>query len=208
MSRQDLYTAMSRFTRQDLFGLDCSDCDRVFAVKIPKTEQRIHKMKPMSLLTGRIYRIHDKDNNEYIGMTTGTLEKRYQEHHDEPTSERMKAWLANTETAIELVCEVAYVYEDELRSVEMRYIARVAPEHSMNTQHKPKSISEEKQTCRFVTQEPGARKAPKIADDTKNKRYKVQQSADGKNVTRYFSYRTRSKAEAHAEAIEYVMTAE
>ena len=106
------------------------------------------------------------------------------------------------------MCEVAYVYEDELRGVEARYIARVAPEHSMNTQHKPKSISEEKHTCRFVTQEPGTRKATKIADDATNKRYKVQQSVEGKNVTRYFSYRTRTKAEAHAQAKEYVMTAE
>jgi predicted GIY-YIG superfamily endonuclease len=195
MSRQDLYTALSRFTTLADIGLDCIDWDLEYAWKTPPAEPIEHTLAPVSLKEAMIYRIRDANNNQYIGLTTGTLEKRYDEHQQDPTSQVMKQWLATCETWIELVCTVHYAEEHELLKIEARYIQSVPPEKSKNTQHKPKPANSEKASCEFFTQPPIAprqRVQPKVSHDAKNKRYKIQQRIDGVNVTKQFSYGVRS----------------
>jgi hypothetical protein len=194
MSLQDIYTALSRFTTADHIFLD-SLVDRVFARKEPDTTTQRVKIEK---LVFRIYRITAKDTaadnyHEYIGYTSKSLQERFKEHLDEPTSVAMREWLPKSEKQIALIEELSYLSLSQVLRLEAKYIAAVSPDRSMNTQHKkqePQNTTAADQTerCKFVvpTELPARpRKRPTPKYDAKNKRYRVQISIAGKNVSRY-----------------------
>ena len=155
-----------------------------------------------------LYRISDADGNQYIGYTTRTLDKRYTEHMDDPDEpETMKQWLAATPTKIELFRTIRCVNLAEVKSFEAAHIVLVPHANSKNTQGKRKVDMDWEEKCALAAPAAATKqqhKPPKITDDVKRKAYKVQRWMDGKNVTKYFSYRAVEKEEAMAGALAYV----
>jgi hypothetical protein len=101
----------------------------------------------------------------------------------------------------ELVCRLKCVNLSEVLAIEKQYIERVPYAKSKNTQHKQNGVRIDwDERVEFVVKPPAVQKIPKVTDDVKNKRFKIQKR--GHNV-KYFSYRKKGKEEARAEAAAY-----
>jgi hypothetical protein len=164
------------------------------------------------LIDALIYRISDGDGNQYIGYTTGTMENRYHEHKTDPDEPPvMKTWLATTTTNIELVCNIRCLDLAEVRAIEASLIGRVPRELSKNTQHKQKLTTKLNLADRcnvITTPQSDVDKVvkPSVNNDTKNRRWKVQQRGF---KSKYFSYRkeeTSADAEQLARAWRFTQT--
>jgi hypothetical protein len=117
----------------------------------------------------------------------------------------MKEWLDSTPTKIELVRTIKCIDLAEVRSYEAAHIVQVPRSQSKNIQEKREADMDWDDKCKFAV--PKARtkpkKTPTVTPAPKRKAFKVQRWIDGKNVTKYFSYRTRDKELAMAEAQAY-----
>jgi hypothetical protein len=203
MCIQDIYTALSRFTTMDDIGFDASQLKgHVFERKRPSEKQVRIKLEKPELIDALIYRISDGDGNQYIGYTTGKMESRYHEHKTDPDEPpAMKTWLATTKTNIELVCNVRCLDLTEVRAIEASLIGRVPRELSKNTQHKQKETATLNlaDRCNVITTpqlDVDKVVKPSVKNDTKNRRWKVQQRGF---KPKYFSYGPR-KQETSAES--------
>ena len=97
------------------------------------------RLLPITLDTGRIYRICLSNGAVYIGKTSGTLQERLAEHLAKPTNEAMAAAL-NDQATIELILEFKYKTEKALRETEEFYIAQELTKgyQVLNVQHNRK----------------------------------------------------------------------
>jgi hypothetical protein len=202
MCLQDIYTALSRFTAACHIGFDASQLeDHVFKRKRPSEKQRLVELEKPKLIDAQIYRIFDSDGNQYIGYTTGTLEKRFNEHKTDPREpSSMKTWLVTTTTDIELVCQLQCLDLAEVKAIEATFIGIVPPEKSKNTHHKQRRMQLNlDKRCKLTTEEPQRRNKqpqPSVSNDKKCKRWKVQQRGF---KPKYFGY-GKPNAEQQARA--------
>jgi hypothetical protein len=209
MCLQDIYTALSRFKQHEDIGINAAALKgHVFAKKIPPVILQKHKLLPLKNATvdAIIYRIYDAFGNQYIGYTTRTMAVRYAEHKEDPNEpEVMKEWLDSTPTKIELVRTIKCIDLAEVRSFEAAHIAQVPRGQSKNIQEKREADMDWDEKCKFAVPKTRTKpkRTPKVAPDPKRKAFKVQRWIDGKNVTKYFSYRTRSRELVMAEANAY-----
>jgi hypothetical protein len=201
---RDIYTALSRFRTLDHISFECTELlkEHLFVIKTAEHEPWEITLIPVELaIEALIYRISDNAGNQYVGYTKGTLEKRHREHLDEPTSMATTEWYERVDTKIGLVCRLKCVSLSEVLAIEKQYIERVPYAKSKNTQHKQNGARIDwDERVRFIVKQPAVQKMPKVADDVKNKRFKIQKRG---HKVKYFSYRKRGKEEARAEAAAF-----
>jgi hypothetical protein len=202
MHFRDIYTALSRFRTLDNIHFNCTEYlqTHTFSMKDPPDKQMEVRLSPPKLLDASIYRIIDGMDNQYIGYTTGTLAKRYAEHLEMPTSEATSKWLKEANTEIELVRKLSCRSISEVLVLEAQFIERVPFTKSKNIRHKQKLGIDWDTRCKFIVKRASAKKGPKVADDVKHKRFKVQKRG---HKTGYFSYIDANKDDARADATAY-----
>jgi hypothetical protein len=84
--------------------------------------------------------------------------------------------------------------------IEAQYIERVPFAKSKNTRHKQKRGIDWDTRCKFIVKRATPTKGPKVADDVKRRRVKVQKRG---HTTGYFSYIDANKEDARADATAY-----
>jgi len=116
MDRNELYTAISRGQGLDQIHIEYNDQ----YYKKAKEPKEATKMKIEKANTGYIYHLfNNKENKSYIGMTTNTIEKRFQEHlnkKDDPIHKFDGEW------NFEEISKVHYFNEKTLKRIEKKYI--------------------------------------------------------------------------------------
>jgi hypothetical protein len=178
MHFRDIYTALSRFRTVDDISFECTELlkEYMFVIKTAEDKSCEITLLPVDLaIEALIYRISDSAGNQYVGYTKGTLEKRHREHLDEPTSMVTTKWYKRVDTKIELVCRLKCVSLSEVLTIEKQYIERVPYAKSKNTQHKQNGARVDwGERVSFIVKQPIAQKMPKVTNDVKNKRFKIQ----------------------------------
>jgi hypothetical protein len=198
MSKQEFYTAITRFESLDSFGLDCTDWDREFMLDRPPSKSWTRKIITNTINVAYIYSISDSSGQEYIGYTTRDIYERYAEHKDEATatSPKMHRWLESTQTKIELVKSIYYIGLKEVTDIETDYIKAIPFNKSMNTNHASQEPVEY-DTCSFHTVSPRQpiSQWPTISDQPQYKRYRMQWREDSKVKSKAFSYKKLGKTD-------------
>jgi hypothetical protein len=82
MSGQEAVTALRRFKSKDQIGIVMEDWEKQFKWSRPKHHK--FKMEKPELKTAKIYELNLSEHEVYRGFTTGTLQKRHEEHKNEP----------------------------------------------------------------------------------------------------------------------------
>jgi predicted GIY-YIG superfamily endonuclease len=144
-----------------------------------------------------IYRISDDKGHQYIGYTTRDIYDRYAEQKDEATSPKMHEWLLSTKTSIELVTTIYYLELTEVTDIEADYIKQIPHNKTMNTRHASQTpMQEEHCSYHTVSPRPPSSQWPKISDQPKSKRYRMQWREDGKVKSKTFSYKSGDSRQA------------
>jgi hypothetical protein len=204
MSKQEFYTAITRFESLDSFGLDCTDWDREFELDCPPTKSCRCKVTETELNVAYIYSITDDNGYQYIGYTTRDIYERYAEHQEEATSPKMHDWLVSTSTSLKLLQTIHYIELKEVTDIEADYIKAIPVGKCMNTKHASQE-PEVFESCTYhtVSPQPPLSQWPKISDQPKYKRYRIQWREDGKVRSKTFSYKSLLKTDQFQAAEEW-----
>ena len=192
MSRNELYTAISRGISMDMIHIDRLR-DGVYYSDYEKTLE--HKVVLPKFQTGRIYRIPFSDGTDYIGKTVDTLEVRLAQHKLKPTSAKMREAFANNTCTIELLDEFIFTNNRTLLNMEKMWIQYKASESRLNKVHNIPELAKQVKQPKFKT-----RTKYNITHDASKSRFCIRYTVDGKELTERFSYVSCSQEEAMAKA--------
>jgi hypothetical protein len=174
MSLQDFYVVLSRFTTVDHIFFEARGLeDHVF---VRQTPPALGQLLKVIVQPYRIYKITSVDEK--------TLQKRFKEHLDKPTSVEMARWMPLSEKKIELIEEITYMSLSDVKKLEAKYISAVPRHRSKNSQHRQReksNVVDLTQRCNIAF--PTKAKLLTAKYDAKRKRFKVQKKHNGKNIT-------------------------
>jgi hypothetical protein len=191
MSRNELYTAVSRGISVDMIHLDTLR-DGSYYWDREKILQ--HKVKKSELKTGRIYRIEFSDGSDYVGKTEKTLEKRLEEHKAKPTSAKMAAAFAANTFTISLLDEFQFSQPATILKIEAQWIHNLASPSMLNSKHNAPVVAATPKTNKF--------KKGKfhITEKVERKMFRIRYTIDKKEHDETFSYTKCSRDDALAAA--------
>ena len=101
------------------------DFNKVFQCKRPSSVPVKFVIEKLPLLNAIIYEIFGEDGKVYRGKTTSTIEKRYQEHQENPSSKIMAEWMKGTVTNIRELMSFSYLHNDEVLAIEKEFIEQI-----------------------------------------------------------------------------------
>jgi len=192
MTRNLLYTAISRATRLEDVFIAGADYDKVY-----RWDDYSSKVKELStavsVKVGRIYRITMDDGYTYIGQTTKLLNERLEEHHRNPVNAEMEKHL-NERSYIDLIEEISFIDDKMLDALEERYIQAIHCDRCLNVQHRVKEVVEKEPKARVMKKgiavdgiKPARKFTIREGDVAVKKRYIVcEGTTDGKEIRHYF----------------------
>ena len=195
MSRNELYTAISRGVTMDKIHIDRLRTGVYYSDRETTLE---HRVKKPVFRTGRIYRIVFSDGTDYIGKTESSLDDRLKQHRLKPTSAKMREAFENNSFKIELLDEFIFTSSTTLLKMEKQWIQHKATASRLNTIYNaPTEIV-------VVPERPRKFKKEKfnITEDMKTKRFSIRYMVGGKETIERFSYAKCSKEDAYSKALE------
>lgn len=178
MTWNNLYVALSRPTTMDSIGIKFTS--REFVKQMPPKKGRIVAPTKVTLSDCYIYKIHDGEYM-YIGRTNKP-ERRFLEHLENPTSEKMSAWLAKGGQSFDIIDSFTYIETKEMNALEEWYIGQLDAEKSMNTQNVKKVVEAVKPKIELKIDDDRF----KIADTGSS--YRMQWRDDGKRREKELKY--------------------
>lgn len=178
MTRNLLYTALSRATHEDLIHIDTTK-----SYYPPLPENEIEVLKPIDggiYKHSKIYEIAFPDGKKYIGYTTKTIKERFEEHMTVKEHKRQtQATKYYLETAvkptIKLVARLPCFERKQIENYEAMYIQHFKKLYGdmLLNQKKTKGDKKEKQTEKKET-----KINFNITTDIKEKRFEIKESSD------------------------------
>jgi hypothetical protein len=191
MSFRKAYTSLSRGRRLDSIHFDYTD--KIFEFEQESPYPTLLHFKKLN--EGIIYEMHNpKLNVYYVGMTTNTIEKRFQEHKDFP-KDPMHAHGKNEDWQIKMIIKACYVKESDLKKIETQYINQYVQEGK-------KLINKLKLPKAQVKYEMSAPNPIEFKEFTKyhiiecNGYFKLQYTEKGKQIEKIARCKRQSKEQA------------
>jgi hypothetical protein len=191
MSFREAYTSLSRGRRLDSIHFDYTD--KIFEFEQESPYPTLLHFKKLN--EGIIYEMHNpKLNVYYVGMTTNTIEKRFQEHKDFP-KDPMHAHGKNEDWQIKMIIKACYVKESDLKKIETQYINQYVQEGK-------KLINKLKLPKAQVKYEMSAPNPIEFKEFTKyhiiecNGYFKLQYTEKGKQIEKIARCKRQSKEQA------------
>lgn len=191
MTKQEMYTALSRGRRLEDVHFDYTD--RRFILAVPKKDAKLINISVENEMykKGKIYRITDGDQY-YIGSTCKELKERFSEHKDKPVNKNMQQ-LLEKEARIELVKDYPCSSKTELESEENKTIASYV-KMGFTVINVKQPIKLKEPVIQIVQQK--EIKPPKVIDDGVRLRVSWMDEITKKHMRKDFKYSKCGKNEA------------
>ena len=198
MNKKHMYTALSRTTKFEYIHIE-NPRERYWQKTSNKHETI--SIGHTEYQNGKIYRVDFDDGSIYIGSTARTLEKRLNEHINDPKSIVYKHKDSNPK--ISLVSDSPSKNKHKLERIETRYINKFAKEHGSRVLNK-RGVEKERPEMKFSFRVENEHdllarinKITEIKNDMRRKELEIQyRGNDGKKVKISKRYSSVPLAEA------------